>query len=1585
MAAERRDNKPRGKPKLHRPLRWGIFLLLIVLTVANIYFHFRRTILKRALPYITAQIEKYSDEELGADIKWDSAGIDAWGKIVFEGIEFTIKGDSRPLASADTIILGVDEKNILSRRADPLGLLQMIIIDGMRLRIARAADGKLNLSSLFKPGDKPFEPEKFMFRPRIKLKNCLVEYLDPGLFKSNDGRLDATGIRGGIDLRILSDIQLALLFDIPGISTKTVTLKGRSNLLEDKLEASLASEAGIDKLITLFGVETEGMEIDGRLAIGLHSSGSIIENPISLLPEGEATISEGSFSHPGFNEEFHEIQGTFHLGIGDVVPDASATVHANGVGFEYGDSANGTANIRAGWAGEFAYAVELDISGFDLGSVRSLLPDVVCTKYGLQGTVDASLKLLRDEDGLSLITRLIPAPQIGVLGMRFNSGVAKLSYHDKRLLFEKVSLSSTTGRSIDLNGFMDFRGKSEYRLAGSFNEVPISTVSTFYKAAEDWPVDGEISGALSYVPSGVKHKLDLRIHTDKIKTEWGDVGATVGAITVSPDGWTVDGLASEAFGGWISAMSDAEGGVRFALSGIEGDLIADAVGLEGIFGMGELNAQGVALFDPAQPEFEIDLAATDLSWRGLNLHSLSGGIDFGADGLTLRDVKASGDGGEFIEFNGHIPSNGDVNIVADIRDFDIGSLMEDYDEQLLSRTDMHLALSGPSDNLSLEASIKERDINLLGNLVYTCDPEYDRTTVMESDDEGGPRIGEIKAVGKVRLGAKTDDGNPLQCLACMEFSDMSISGAVSFGPYPTGLPKPVEYRHVLVGGLPAGSKKSAHGGLKISGVVGIQGLLNGKINELVGDISLSSPSLKFGLQEIKDFRMKLKAQEPASYALDGEWRYGSGGKMLLGGPAGWDSEQKTFVVDLGLDVEAAPIDEVLALAGLDIGEYGKGMFDGEGRIFGPLGDIELSDFKMDAREGSRLFGMSLQEGHMEFGLAGGILNLADFTILSHERTTGDRCTIGGSGELYLEESSLLPQAQLSANIAGYRLEDLQSVFSFDFPLTGKLDADISIEQGGMAKLVYEMRLNELSYKGKSLPAINAKFSFDPIGGRMDLSKLGIEDGLGGWLDIKGYITLGILGALFNKEFRDLKYERINLDITGENFDLGFLAAGLPETVKFNGSLESVNLHIEGKPTVPSIDGTLKPAIGPIVFGDFVLIDEITTRSDEGLHWESGEERKERKGWKDCLLKTGDDFYIRRGNAIANITGDIDLRTLSPLSRYESSYTPPQDNRLYIDMGTSEPLVLESTGFNFDVLPQDFRIGITQDGLDVNGRLNILAGTLDAFQIKLGEGGKAQVPVNYNITVALSQGCRLRAGGLLEAVLQSGNVNLSGSPLAPRLSGRALIASGKLNILSHTFNLQSGATVSFTPLFGANPYLKAEAEAVITQHPKAQTGAEPLIINASVESFLLDIQEDKGGIKLTSNYPAYSRNELVAIISYGEIFQTFEEEGISGAFTSGLYQYPAGLISRYVRDLADFNRFELTLYPDDRFQIDLEKELFLDDLFLTYNQTFGEGTNYILGSKYRFRSRSYAGFRYENLDSQDKQDWFYFLEYLIPIK
>jgi hypothetical protein len=214
-----------------------------------------------------------------------------------------------------------------------------------------------------------------------------------------------------------------------------------------------------------------------------------------------------------------------------------------------------------------------------------------------------------------------------------------------------------------------------------------------------------------------------------------------------------------------------------------------------------------------------------------------------------------------------------------------------------------------------------------------------------------------------------------------------------------------------------------------------------------------------------------------------------------------------------------------------------------------------------------------------------------------------------------------------------------------------------------------------------------------------------------------------------------------------------------------------------------------------------------------------------------------------------------------------------------------------------------------------------------------------------------------------------------------LSGRVLIAQGNLSFLSRTFALLPGAEVTFTPLFGVNPFLKAEAEAVVTQHPKAQAGSEPLIITAKIEAFLDDIQK---GIRFSSNY-GYTTDELLAILGYQELFLALEEEGISSAFTSGLYIYPSGLISRYVRDVAGFHRFELTVLPQKSVVIDLEKEVFFDNLLFTYNQTFGEGTNYIWGTKYRFRRRSYVGFRYENLDSQGRQDWVYFIEYLMPLK
>jgi hypothetical protein len=369
-----------------------------------------------------------------------------------------------------------------------------------------------------------------------------------------------------------------------------------------------------------------------------------------------------------------------------------------------------------------------------------------------------------------------------------------------------------------------------------------------------------------------------------------------------------------------------------------------------------------------------------------------------------------------------------------------------------------------------------------------------------------------------------------------------------------------------------------------------------------------------------------------------------------------------------------------------------------------------------------------------------------------------------------------------------------------------------------------------------------------------------------------------------------------------------------------------------------------------------------------------------------------DLFIKRGDATAVIDGDIDLRPLNPLTVYDPRYTAPADNRVALRMVTTDPVRFQGEGFWFDITPEDMLIGITGrtrefgNGiasiaeLDVKGKLDVSSAMLDALRIKIPHGAGGGPPVNYDITVALGPGCRLRAGNNLDATLRSGELHLYGTPLSPQLQGNVLIEQGRLNFLARTFNLLPGAEVVFNPLFGINPFLRAEAEAVITQHPRAETGAEPLIITATIEAFLGDIGKD---MRFSSNYP-YTTDELLAILGYQHIFLALEEEGLTGAFTSGLYVYPSGLVSRYVEEMAGFHRFELTFDINRNVVIDLEKELF-DKFFLTYGQTFGEGSNYIWGSKYRFRPRSYVGFRYENLDFQDKQDWVYFIEYLMPLE
>jgi hypothetical protein len=962
----------------------------------------------------------------------------------------------------------------------------------------------------------------------------------------------------------------------------------------------------------------------------------------------------------------------------------------------------------------------------------------------------------------------------------------------------------------------------------------------------------------------------------------------------------------------------------------------------------------------------------------------SGVINIQTTGLNFRDVKAVGTNEELVELDGNIPfgEQEEMKLTLSMRDFDFGSLIPEREGPPLTNTNAIVEITGTMDDLFLTARLNERDMNLFGNMAFTCDSacvELCETGAMDPDDAPP---GEIVLTGKISLGPDSDNNDGGFAFGDIELTDANVSGAICIGPHPAGLPTPSEYKHFLGEGR-APENKSTNGGVKIGGVLVLDGELEGKLSELRGDIYLSASTLKLGLQEISDFRMGLAAAGPSSYAVEGRWDYPSGGSISLSGPAGWDTELRTGFVALDLDVKSAPINEVLALAGLDVSKFATGAFDGGGRITGPIGDLAFSEFRMDVSQGSRLLGMILDKGTIEFGLSEGILELTHFEILSSERTIGGRCSITGSGEMYLQETGVLPQAHLTAKVVDYRLEDLRTVFDITTPFGGRLDTDISYDEQERKWNIDSVSLSDLKFGEKRLPELDAALVFNPLAGRLEVNKLRINDGASGWMEASGYATLGTLTALFNPERRsDLRFQRVDFSITGEDFDLGFLAGLLPEQIKIPGKLDSIDLHIKGKPALPTINGTINPNLGPISFGDFLLADEFSTHSGTGLVWKNG------------VLELGGDVFIRRGEAIANLVGNLDLRPLNPLVRYEKRYEAPENNYILLAMNSDTPLLLSGTGFSFNVFPEELTLGISSgekevDGklissgeLDIKGTLNVSNGYLDATQVKLPEGGAGGIaPVNYDLIVRLGTGVRLKAGGSFNATLESGEVNLSGTPLTPRLSGRVEVADGKINFASRTFTLQPGSEVSFNPLFGINPFLKAEAEIYISQHPKGETGSEPLIITAKIESFLTDLQR---GIKFSSNYP-YTNNELLAILGYQEVFLALEEEGFSGAFTSGLYLYPTELISRYVRDMTGFSRFDVTLLPEQSFKIDLETEVLFDDLLLSYSQTFGDGTNYIWGTKYRFRRRSYVGFKYFDLDLQDRHDWFYFVEYLLPLK
>ncbi len=1579
MADKPGEKRTGNKKRFSRAMRWSLLLLIIGLTFANIYFNFRRAILVRAFPYITAELKKYVTDEMGAQIGWSSAYVDYLGRLVFKDLTLTPEGDAEPVAAVATIIIRVDESRILSYGGNPATVLEKLTIIGLHLKISRDAEGAWNFASMIKTTGKPFDPNKFPLRGRIKFSKCEIEYHDPILPIPPDESLLITNFRGGVDLTDISDARIALLFDISGYTLKNVTLKGKVNMLESKFDSSVAGKFDAGPTVAMFKDMAGGLESDGAIELGIDIAGSYTNDSISPEPSGMLTLLNCSFKHPYLDTPLSDVNGTLQFDLTPGLPNISLKAYTQGLEFKYGDT-TGEIAFDSGWLGDFGYTGKVTLSGLKVDSVQMVIPTSLMDKYRFGGSVDGEFTFFGVNKDISVDGMIVPSPILYAEGLPFDSGYARFAYSGGALDLKDIKLATSSGGSVEARGLLDFKGDGGVYIEASIEDIPAEAGSSFYPPLSNYELDGLVSGTFEYYPSGNSQEIKLHITAEDLGTSLGHIDSFNVALRAGPKWIEVDGLSLVAMGGSLGASSTSKTRLAFWVSGIDGEQVVAGLTGSSDVGMGEIHCDGELDFGKGFPDIHADFAVSDPSWRDVRFKSLTGRTVLNTDGIELENLIANGYNGELVEMGGNLPlaSDGDVDFTMSVKNFDIGRIFAGREGKPLSDTDISIKFAGPLDDIQLDASLIEIDFNLFGNRVYSCK--------QRKQSDGGnpnPEPGEISIAGKLSILPDLSGGESGTGAGKYRLSDVKISGAVYSSAFPSGLPDPMDYRHIL-GGLPQsvqGNGKTA--ALPIEGTITLDGSFDGPLGDLVGSIGLYASNLKLGLQDVTSLHVVLEAGGPASFAIEGQWLYPSGGSVAIEGPAGWDADTKEGMVDLYLNIKDAPIKEVLALAGIDVSKYAEGLFDGGGRITGPFDDLALKDFVITASEGSRLFGMQLEEGSVAFEFGNGFLDLSKFEIVSRQRTDGGRSRLEGSGRIYMEESGLLPQAQLTATITDYRLESLQSLFDAGFPLGGRVDADISYtEQGSKWNLEYELRLGELKYHGNPLPAINAAFNFDPLGGRMNIEHVVINDGSGGNISLDGSITIGLLSALFDpNQRRDLRYQRIDLNLGADNFDLASFGGFLPPSLDFNGKIKSMDLHIKGKPTAPDINGAFAPDFGNISYAGFNIADAITTKSESGLVWEDG------------VLKIADDLLITRGVSVLVFNGNLDLRPLNPLVKYDPRYIAPSDNYVSLNLSTPDPVRITGEGYQLDVVPDGITFGIignqvesggssvTSAELDVNGKLNITNALLDALRVKFPQstGGKG-APVKYDITIDLGSGCRLRAGNTLEATLQSGQLNLYGTPLAPQLQGKVEISQGRLNFLSRTFNLLPGAEVSFNPLFGINPFLKAEAEAIITQHPKAETGAEPLIITAKIEAFLSDIGQ---GIKLSSNYP-YTTDELLGILGYQNIFLALEQEGISGAVTSGIYLYPSGLISRYVEEQAGFHRFELTFDPHNNVVIDLEKEL-LKNYFLTYSQTFGEGSNYTWGSKYRFRPRSYVGFRYENLDFQDKQDWFYYVEYVLPFK
>jgi hypothetical protein len=1536
----RQDPRPApGNRAIGCLLRSALIVLLLAVLLISIAVIFHRNLIRAYAPSVLDAVATQYRDENKLDFAWQGYSIAGLTDFRVSGITITDLTTGLTLATAESLRVRTSLYTLALHGSDPAQAITTVEIVNPVITLGRK-DGKWNAESLFKPPT----------RKRARLPGKFELLITDGVVQWSGGEvsdgftlqpLEISGLQGTWASNPDGNIGTSLIGTMVGPELEPSTLKingdydpgknlfeiaGTFEGLDLKVADAVAQKYGITKVSGLADTEFS-------ILVGPGTG----EDGWSLL--GKGTLRNASAHSDRYNIDAIDVAGdlqfshksAFSTGLSCKVGGAEITLKGS-----IGDFVNPSYRLAADWTGATPE------------TVARFFPEASNVPY--KGAVNGHAEYSGTPDDFDLLVEA-DSPAMSAYGVPFALRDVLAWYSDNKLVVQRVEAGLASGE-VAGEGSVDFSGKNptyQFHAAGTgLNAKQIAMLTALDIPSSLLP-EGSLSLDIDVTDGDGSPQATGIVQSDSIvipamhglppasltfpfsysrnRIEFGQAVSTAPGIALLAQG-------SYDFRSGLDAS--------FVMTVDDPSLVASVSGLPI---SGKLSLSGdVSYADRGKFMLDGEGILSNGFAAGVDVPTLSAHFGYSDGTVRLSDFSGLVAGAEF---------SGDLTVPVaaaasaatgtfHIRNLDIGPLLPEPVDSIVS-TDIYLdgslayGLQDGINSVSVNMLLTEHGARIGPNFVTTVDSPI---AISVTFPPGFADISEITVEGKV-------DSRPANAQVYLgreltPYSERIVEEVTNLLTGRTGQPEPDELIVPVVKGL-----------------FSIDANVNAPLGRSTGHIDVIGEDLRFEGYDIAKAGLHLMSTGGNVWEATLSASSDSAGSFDIKGNIDRGPTLAQSAVALIATVRDSGINQLLTVLGLTrFGEF-SGSMNGQGNIAGTLASPVVSDFQLSVSQ-SEAFGIPLNEGSASFGYNPPILSLSSLDL------RGDNGFEAlGTGSINLMAPSLT-SASFGLNIDKLDLDYVAGILGREFPLGGILSGKVQLARDALGvKVLYIASVEQASVKVGEERLALGNISLDammrPSSPQVTINSLELTRESQS-IRVAGKLPISMLESSIPL-----------IDITVDS-DTGYsppIPAGLLATgVSWDGGFGPTHLSLIGA----DLNGDLGISMSNLKLGSITLANSIAG----AFHCQNS-----------VITASPEDMKVVGDGWEIGVSGQANLPTMR--------YNVPFSFRFSAVPISEGPLVMTGPGYDIRTTlgsAEQAPSLVVQGAYPhltavIAGTVNVEGGSIDTGRIPpIPVSSEAEGPdvLAFNMEMKLDGGLSVNRGDFYSFDFNQGSLSLTGPATQPLLSGTLIAPQGWLDIMGNHFTLIEPLEMSFSSLYRFDPRIIAAAQATLREVRSPENYGEQVVVTARIDALMSKPLEN---MQLSSE-PPMSQDQLIAALAYEDIvFRTLggsvlgESFGAPGlqdlGFEGIVLPLASSYLSRYIRRETGLSDFEVSVDPQQRLYVYIEKDVF-ENLVMYYQQTFGPDTDsYLFGTRYRWRPRSWVGLEFNENEDLKAQ-----VQYIIPL-